>query len=275
MKKNFVKTIIMLAFIYIFSGCASTPTTTFNGNPRDAKDVATLTYSNGMLRPNLSVYKIDGKTPLVGFSYLSYVGNIKLNLQLLPGKHELEVCLLKTCEVKLLSYNFKAGSSYEFIYEDKQFTMVENVGDKQVPVDFQIRDIPEYKEPDLNEPYAVILEEGESAKEMFFGRWGATTEGGMIIFFRVDGLYEKYRSFEDIFFKYEAGYKRSIRLKPGIHEVEYYGMLGKKNTFNINSIRYNFESGKKYTIYLDEIKEIKDKTDKELNLAIVRVVEVK
>ncbi len=266
MNENFVKTIIMLAFISIFSGCASTPVTTFNGNPRDSKDVATLTYWGTMGAPKLTVYKVDGKTSdKYGTRARSYTTmrvrwyggiNYGVNLQLLPGKHELELCFGETEEVKIISYNFKSGSNYKFIFEDKKFSLVEEIDGNQVPVNFQLRDAPVYKEPGEKEPHSILL-------------W----EKG-ITFYRIDGFHGNSweEMWNDNFFP-----EKEIFLKPGLHTIEYCGRTGTKSMIHIGSLKYSFNAGKKYKINIlditDEVKELEDNKDS-VGMMRAEVVEV-
>ena len=291
MKNRFIITAAMPFLIFLLTGCISAPiATSFSGNARDAKDVASLVFDGNKMRATLSVYKVDGKTstdPNTGSSYLLTTAKRTLNLQLLPGKHELEVALPRTKEVKLISADFKAGSSYEFIYEDERLSMVENIDGKQVPVNFQSRNISEYKEPGENEPHATLLEEGLDAKGMagaFFGR-GATTDGGIATYYRIDGLHGNHWWNVFVFFgdNEKITDKINIRVKPGIHTIEFTGSLGNYYTPHIISMKGNFEAGKKYTVYFDDdIKKEKTSEMKSLSeltasdgLVVIRLVEVK
>ncbi len=291
MKKSFIIISVMSVLIYLLTGCISAPVaTSFSGNARESKEIASLVFDGNKMRATLSVYKVDGKTstdPNTGPSYLLNRGKRDLNLQLLPGKHEIEVVLPRTKEVKLISYDFRAGGSYEFVYDDEKLSLVENIDGKEVPVNFQARNIPEYKEPGENEPHAILLEEGLGAKGMagaFFGR-GATTDGGIATYYRIDGLHGNHWWNVFVYFKDNEKLtdKINIRMKPGIHKIEFTGHIGNYYSPHIISMTANFEAGKKYTVYFDddikkkdisEMKSLAELTETD-GQVVIRIVEVK
>ncbi len=272
MKKNLFIIIILSVFISFLAGCVTVPVTTFTGEPRDPKDVATLTFNENM-RPTLSVYKVDGKTstaPNTRHSYLLF-GRMQepvLNLQLLPGKHDLEVLLPQTKEVKLVSYDFRSGGSYEFIVDDGKLSMAEIVNGKQVPVNFQVKDILEYKEPGEKEPHAILFDHKISKKET--DTLFTTPDGGFITYWRIDGLHGN--DWWQFNLTMDLNDRGGIRVKPGIHVIEYSGAFGSEKFMpHVESLKCNFEAGKKYRFYLDEI----EQKDKNIARAVVRVIEVK
>ena len=268
MKNRIIFSIVLTAFISFITGCATVPVTSFPGEPKDPKDIAALVFNDNMW-PTLSVYKVDGKTSTALNTTHSYLlaGKMQepvLNLQLLPGKHDLEVCLPKTKEVKLVSYDFKAGGNYQFIVDEKSFSMVQIIDGKQVPVNFQVKDIPEYKEPGEKEPHALLFDQSISKKEgdtLF-----SIPDGGYVNYHRIDGLHGN--SWWQFSVTMNLSDKGSIRVKPGVHTIEYSGAFGKERFMHhIGTITHNFEAGKKYRIYLDDI----DSNGQ----AAARVIEVK
>ncbi|HNX22440.1 MAG TPA: hypothetical protein PKG60_00230 [Spirochaetota bacterium] len=268
MKKSIITTVVLSALISLLSACASTPVTSFSGDPRDAKDIASLTFDQGAFL-KLGLFKVDGKVSDSSNLLYNSGRSLDIDLQLLPGKHELEICLGRIHEVKILTYDFKAGSRYELLFDDKQLSLVENINGKQVPVVFQLRDLPEYKEPGEKEPHAIILEEGiTNAFGAMFPGLADAAKGGIAVLYRIDGVRGNKWDFLNVKFG-ESGLSEtfSVRLKPGIHTLELYFHIGNKYT-KVQSVQFNFEAGKKYTPYLEELKNMKD-------LGLCKIVEVK
>ncbi len=277
MKKSIITGVVLSVLVFVFIGCSTVPVTTFNGEPRDPKDVATLTYTPkwGI---DLTVYKVDGKlsrnykTTGLNYSYHPTAsGNPlnpskgKINLQLLPGKHELEVILYEPEKIKMVTYDFKAGGSYEFLYEDDKLVLMENIGDKKVAANFEINDVSAYKGPGENEPHAILIK-----------NWGNNSNVYVKIY-GIDGLAGEHYSGrffnESVYF---VNYP--IRIKPGMHTIDYKGSVGNKNMLYISSKKFNFEAGKKYKInFLDITKKVKEleEYDGDLGMAHTELVEVK
>lgn len=263
MKKSILTALVLSALVSIYSGCSTVPKTTFDGNPRDNKEVATLKYNQGIVwyTYDLFVKKVNGKWGQSGWGYHSKtLLGLNLNLQLTPGKHDLEIVLGKEKRLIILTYDFKAGSSYEFLY-DKNLTLIEHIDGKKVPVDFQQRDIPAYKEPAETEPHALfIIRDKEYIK---------TNNAGKGYLHRIDGFPGNEWSEGFVSFDYES----KIRLKPGIHTLEYSFSIGSNYSTTVNTIQFNFEAGKKYTFHFEEVE--KSKKDKLIGLAVIRIVELK
>ncbi len=282
MKKSIITGVVLSGLVFVLIGCTTVPVTTFNGNPRDSKDVATLTYNMPTFNfaLPLSIYKVDGNTTTNDqtngaiYTYVRTRGNIfniydngNMNLQLLPGKHDLEVILYEPEKIKKVTYDFKAGGSYEFLLDDGKLVLMENIGDKEAAVNCEITDIPAYKEPGENEPHAILIQHkiqsGNKSKVY-------------VKIYRIDGLAGDYYSGYTL----NPGCFRNdmIRIKPGMHTVEYRGSVGNKHMLYINSQIFNFVAGKKYYLNIiditDKVKELEDYKDS-VGIMRAEVVEVK
>jgi hypothetical protein len=225
------KLVFLLPIFFLFAGCISIkPVSAFWGEEIPVTEIATINYT-GDLNSNLLVFKVDSKTNPSPDSYL-WTYNSKptgeLKLQLMPGRHILEVCLNKAKAVKLLAFDCEAGRKYFLKRTASSVELLMAIEGKRVAVPFEISDVPFFHNVAEGEPHATITE---------------VPGQGSAVIYRIDGHpgETSYR------FHIYYGEKQPIFVTPGTHEIDYSGyMEGQRYQNIVHTVAYTFEAGKTY-----------------------------
>ncbi len=219
----------MLVSAFVFSalvlmGCSSvSPVKGYAGAAKQSEELASIYYEGNTWTHHLLVFKLDGETTKNLDTYL-WTFNSKpsgdLNLQLLPGYHELELGLIEPDGVKTLGINCEAGKKYYLIPSNGSVSVNVNEKGKMIPVKVSVKDVPFYEEPSESEAHATLIIKGTLYRIDGFPGKGATR-----FWFNED----------------------KIRLRPGAHILEYVGTSGNSFQLLVQKINYDFKSGKTYT----------------------------
>ncbi len=235
-----------------FISCTSSPKAIqgYGGEVKTADEVITISFEGnkgGSIK--FLIFKVDNKVTSDPYSYGCTYNSPggKINLQLLPGQHEIEFNNVYAGKPQTVTFTGEAGKEYAFITEKEVFKVVEKTGDTTKDVEFLVKDVPFYKEAAESEPHALLIETA-----------GLTKGDGVTVLFRIDGFpgpnlpiggVPNYM----INKPYSLDY--SVRLTPGEHTLEFYGRYGKFYHMVPQTQKYSFEAGKKYTISYKTTKE--------------------
>ena len=222
MKKMLIPVFVFSAMVLI--GCSSvSPVKGYAGTAKQAEEIASINYEGNTWTHHLLVFKLDGETRKNSDTYL-WTFNSKpagdLNLQLLPGYHELELGLIEPDGVKTLGIKCEAGKKYYLTPLNGSVNVNANEDGKMIPVKVSIKDVPFYKEPSESEAHATFIIKGTLYRIDGFPGKGAT----------------RFWFTED-----------KIRLKPGGHILEYVGTSENSFQLLVQKINFDFKSGKTYT----------------------------
>jgi hypothetical protein len=199
----------------------------YEGNSKPANEVITIRYDGNNIAIKFWIFKVDGKVTS-DFNSLLFTYNSPpkgtINLQLLPGNHELEIQRSVSDKLQVLTFTGEAGKEYLLLSEKELLKIVEKTGDKINGVDFTIRDIPFYSEVPESEPHALLIEDGKAK---------GNNSNGVTALLRIDGLpgsnlmtgWVAHYMFNNRF-KFDF----SVRLTPGEHTFDFYGLLDRLST---------------------------------------------
>lgn len=227
--------ILMASVIAILLGtlCYAKPLKAYSGPEMTADELARVTFSDKMLL-KIVLNTIDGKYYWQNNATypLSYNNGPKIDINILPGYHELEFDVRSDntsalCTVKVLKHDFQAGTEYILNVDRGVLTVEEKADGKKVVSNPEIVDVPFYKGPEEPESYATLLEDGKAG-----GLW----------LMRIDGLPGPNFNFH-AFFNDKWNGRFEVKLAPGPHILTYY--YKKPGTMPIVK-EFAFEAGKRY-----------------------------
>ena len=251
MKKLLFTAAVIIISLAAFAGCASSPRAIqgYAGEAKTADEVMTISY-DGSGSFKFIIFKVDGKVTSDPYSYGCTYNSPggKINLQLLPGQHEIEFNYVPVKKLQTVTFTGEAGKEYEFITEKESFKVVEKEGKTARDVEFSLKDVPYFKEAAESEPHALLVETGS----------GLTKGDGVTVLFRIDGFPGPNLPIGGIpnyMINKPFSQDYSVRLAPGEHTLEFYGRYGKFFHMVPQTQKYNFEAGRKYTISYNVKKE--------------------
>jgi len=229
--------------------CYAKPMKGYAGAERSEGELSRVTFSDKMLL-KIVLIKIDGEyNKEYNASYFhSYNNGPKIDIQLLPGRHELEFEVRADntsakCTVKTMRYDFEAAKEYILNVDKGVLTVEEKAKGKNIPVNPEITDVAFYQGPEESAPHATLLDDGKSRTFVY----------------RIDDIPGSEFNFHAFFnAKWDGVFQ--VTLSPGKHTITYY--QGKPGD-SPNVKEFMFEEGKRYEfVSFGEIAE----TEKELKV---------
>jgi len=227
--------IVMASMVVLFLGafCYAKPLKAYSGPEMPGDELARVTFSDKMLL-KIVLHKIDGKYYWYNNATypLSYNNGPKIDINILPGYHELEFDVRADntsalCTVKVMKHDFKAGAEYILNVDKGVLTVEEKADGKKAACNPEIVDIPFYQGPEESEIHATLLEDGKS---------------GVLWLMRIDGLPGANFNFH-AFFNDKWNGRFEVTLTPGPHVLTYY--YKKPGVMPIEK-DFVFEAGKRY-----------------------------